>query len=79
MFTRLLALVAILACALPAAAEVKVVVTLPSLGAVAREVVGDKGTVTVLAPDAAPPGSWSVTTEDTGVNVFMEVRKPGHD
>lgn len=31
-----------------------------------------------LAPDAAPPGSLGVKTEATGVNIFLEVRKPGH-
>jgi extracellular factor (EF) 3-hydroxypalmitic acid methyl ester biosynthesis protein len=30
----------------------------------------------VLAPDKAPSDSVSVTAENTGVNVFMEVRKP---
>jgi extracellular factor (EF) 3-hydroxypalmitic acid methyl ester biosynthesis protein len=34
--------------------------------------------VLALAPDSAPPESSSVFTEDTGVNVFLEVRKPGH-
>jgi extracellular factor (EF) 3-hydroxypalmitic acid methyl ester biosynthesis protein len=29
-----------------------------------------------LNPDKAPPGSFSVTNEETGVNVFIEVRKP---
>ena len=31
-----------------------------------------------LAPDAAPAESIKIIAEDTGVNVFMEVRKPGH-
>jgi extracellular factor (EF) 3-hydroxypalmitic acid methyl ester biosynthesis protein len=30
----------------------------------------------VLNPDKAPPGSFTVTHEPTGVNVFIEVRKP---
>ncbi|MDB6055051.1 MAG: SAM-dependent methyltransferase, partial [Verrucomicrobiales bacterium] len=29
-----------------------------------------------LIPDNAPPGSFQVTAETTGVNVFIEVRKP---
>ncbi len=29
-----------------------------------------------LAPEAAPPGSFEVRSERTGVNVFVEVRKP---
>ena len=29
-----------------------------------------------LNPDKAPPGSFSVRNEETGVNVFIEVRKP---
>jgi len=29
-----------------------------------------------LNPDAAPPGSFAVKTDTTGVNVFIEVRKP---
>jgi extracellular factor (EF) 3-hydroxypalmitic acid methyl ester biosynthesis protein len=31
-----------------------------------------------LNPDKAPPGSFSVTHEDTGVNIFIEVRKPAN-
>jgi extracellular factor (EF) 3-hydroxypalmitic acid methyl ester biosynthesis protein len=31
-----------------------------------------------LAPDAAPPGTLRVNTEATGVNIFLEVRKPAH-
>lgn len=31
-----------------------------------------------LNPDKAPPGSFQVRSEETGVNVFIEVRKP-HD
>jgi extracellular factor (EF) 3-hydroxypalmitic acid methyl ester biosynthesis protein len=34
--------------------------------------------VAALAPDHAPPDSVNVITEDTGVNVFIEVRKPSH-
>jgi hypothetical protein len=30
-----------------------------------------------LAPRAAPDDAVAVTTETTGVNVFLEVRKPG--
>jgi extracellular factor (EF) 3-hydroxypalmitic acid methyl ester biosynthesis protein len=29
-----------------------------------------------IAPDRAPPDSSKVFVEDTGVNVFLEVRKP---
>jgi len=32
-----------------------------------------------LNPDRAPPGSFSVTHEETGVNIFIEVRKPNGD
>ena len=32
--------------------------------------------VGALAPDRAPPDSSKVLIEDTGVNVFLEVRKP---
>ena len=31
-----------------------------------------------LNPDKAPPGTFSVTHESTGVNIFIEVRKPGN-
>jgi extracellular factor (EF) 3-hydroxypalmitic acid methyl ester biosynthesis protein len=31
-----------------------------------------------LNPDKAPPGQFQVTHEHTGVNVFIEVRKPAH-
>lgn len=31
-----------------------------------------------LNPDKAPPGTFSVTHEDTGVNIFIEVRKPAN-
>jgi extracellular factor (EF) 3-hydroxypalmitic acid methyl ester biosynthesis protein len=31
-----------------------------------------------LAPDRAPPGSAQVKADDTGVNIFLEVRKPDH-
>jgi extracellular factor (EF) 3-hydroxypalmitic acid methyl ester biosynthesis protein len=31
-----------------------------------------------LKPEAAPPDSLRVITEETGVNLFMEVRKPTH-
>lgn len=31
-----------------------------------------------LNPEKAPPGEFSVTHEQTGVNVFIEVRKPAH-
>jgi len=45
----------VLAAAAPASADVRLVASLPSLGAIAREVVGDKGRVDVLAsPDADP-------------------------
>ncbi|RBP44400.1 extracellular factor (EF) 3-hydroxypalmitic acid methyl ester biosynthesis protein [Roseimicrobium gellanilyticum] len=29
-----------------------------------------------LAPESAPPGSCSVSSDSTGVNIFLEVRKP---
>ena len=29
-----------------------------------------------LKPDKAAPGSFTVTHEETGVNIFIEVRKP---
>jgi extracellular factor (EF) 3-hydroxypalmitic acid methyl ester biosynthesis protein len=32
-----------------------------------------------LRPDAAVEGYWRVATEPTGVNVFIEVRKPEHE
>ncbi len=32
-----------------------------------------------LNPDKAPPGSFTVTHEPTGVNIFIEVRKPNAD
>jgi extracellular factor (EF) 3-hydroxypalmitic acid methyl ester biosynthesis protein len=31
-----------------------------------------------LIPDGAPPECASVFSDATGVNVFIEVRKPGH-
>jgi extracellular factor (EF) 3-hydroxypalmitic acid methyl ester biosynthesis protein len=31
-----------------------------------------------LKPDKAPPGAFTVTHESTGVNIFIEVRKPAH-
>ena len=31
-----------------------------------------------LNPEKAPPGTFSVTHEDTGVNIFIEVRKPAN-
>jgi extracellular factor (EF) 3-hydroxypalmitic acid methyl ester biosynthesis protein len=31
-----------------------------------------------LNPDKAPPGAFTVTRESTGVNIFIEVRKPAH-
>jgi extracellular factor (EF) 3-hydroxypalmitic acid methyl ester biosynthesis protein len=32
--------------------------------------------IAALIPDAAPSGSFQATTDATGVNVFIEVRKP---
>lgn len=52
--TALAAVVALLAAG-PAAADVRLVASLPSLGSIAREVVGEKGTVTVLAPAEQDP------------------------
>ena len=36
--------------------------------------------IAALNPDKAPPGAFTVTHESTGVNIFLEVRKPpnGH-
>jgi extracellular factor (EF) 3-hydroxypalmitic acid methyl ester biosynthesis protein len=31
-----------------------------------------------LAPDLAPPECCSVLADPTGVNIFTEIRKPGH-
>jgi len=36
----------------------------------------DKAQLEALCPDVAPPGSFCMTSELTGVNVFIEVRKP---
>lgn len=55
MFPRLLVLALLWAITSPAAAEVRIAASLPSLGAVAREVVGDKGSVTVLASPNQDP------------------------
>lgn len=55
MFARLLAFLLVLGVAGTATAETRVVASLPALGAIAREVVGDKGTVTVLAPATQDP------------------------
>lgn len=55
MFARILALLALVALAGPASAEVRVVASLPTIGSVAKEVVGDKGSVTVLAPPNQDP------------------------
>jgi extracellular factor (EF) 3-hydroxypalmitic acid methyl ester biosynthesis protein len=38
----------------------------------------NKDQLAALNPDKAPPGSFSVTNEQTGVNIFIEVRKPAH-
>jgi len=48
------ALLALLVAA-PAAADVRVVASLPALGSIAREVVGSNGSVTVLAPAEQDP------------------------
>lgn len=55
MFRRFLGFLLALTLSGTAAAETRVVASLPSLGAIAREVVGDKGTVTVLAPPTQDP------------------------
>jgi len=55
MLTRLLAFFLALSAAGTAAAEVRVVASLPALGAIAREVVGDQGTVATLAPPTQDP------------------------
>lgn len=55
MHLRILSLLLVLFCARGAAAEVRVVASLPPLGAIAREVVGDAGTVEVLAPPTQDP------------------------
>jgi extracellular factor (EF) 3-hydroxypalmitic acid methyl ester biosynthesis protein len=36
----------------------------------------DPAQLAALNPDKAPPGSFTVTHEPTGVNIFIEVRKP---
>jgi extracellular factor (EF) 3-hydroxypalmitic acid methyl ester biosynthesis protein len=36
----------------------------------------DQRQLAALNPDRAPPGSFSVRREETGVNIFIEVRKP---
>ena len=36
----------------------------------------DKEQFTKIAPDKAPPGSVDVKADQTGVNIFLEVRKP---
>lgn len=38
----------------------------------------DKQMLETLKPDLAPPGSFTVTAEQLGVNIFIEVRKPAH-
>ncbi|MBE7498248.1 MAG: class I SAM-dependent methyltransferase [Verrucomicrobiaceae bacterium] len=38
----------------------------------------DKEQFAKLAPDRAPPGSAQVKADATGVNIFLEVRKPNH-
>jgi hypothetical protein len=32
-----------------------------------------------LAPDRAPADTVKVITDDTGVNVFLEIRRPLHE
>ncbi|WP_373044537.1 metal ABC transporter substrate-binding protein [Vulgatibacter sp.] len=55
MFSRLLLFVLLLAGAGSAAAQTRVVASLPAVGAIAREVLGAEGTVTVLAPPTQDP------------------------
>jgi zinc/manganese transport system substrate-binding protein len=55
MLTRIFAALLVLAGAGPAAAAVQVVASLPALGGIASEVVGDKGKVTTLAPPTQDP------------------------
>lgn len=55
MLARLLPALLALALAGTAAADVRVVVSIPALGSVVREVMGTKGTVTVLAPAEQDP------------------------
>ncbi len=39
----------------------------------------DRKLLEALAPDEAPAGVFSVNAEATGVNIFIEVRKPAHE
>ena len=36
----------------------------------------DQKQMAILKPDAAPENACEITTEVTGVNIFIEVRKP---
>ena len=36
----------------------------------------DKEQFMKIAPDKAPPGTVEVKSDQTGVNIFLEVRKP---
>mgnify|MGYP000890746573 CR=1 FL=1 len=47
-----------------AAGRTKIVVTFPPLGAVVREVVGDRVDVAVLMPNGADPHQWSPSAKD---------------
>ena len=38
----------------------------------------NKELFTNLAPEKAPPGSCEVKADATGVNIFLEVRKPAN-
>ncbi|HWV37516.1 MAG TPA: metal ABC transporter substrate-binding protein [Vulgatibacter sp.] len=55
MHSRVFAALLALAASTPAAADVRVVASVPALGSIAREVVGDAGRVDVLAPAEQDP------------------------
>ncbi len=55
MIHRLLVTLLVWAIAGSAAADVRVVASIPALGSIAKEVVGPKGTVTILAPPEQDP------------------------
>ena len=38
----------------------------------------DSRLLQALTPDGAAAASFSVKSDDTGVNIFIEVRKPAH-
>jgi extracellular factor (EF) 3-hydroxypalmitic acid methyl ester biosynthesis protein len=36
----------------------------------------DRRQFAALVPEQVPPGGWSITSEATGTNLFLEIRKP---